>query len=290
MDSFRNGWFTETGVLNSDYVNISIKYSKLLYSQQSKFQKILVFDSPKFGKCLVLDDAIQCTENDEFSYQESIAFLPLNSHPDPKKVLIIGGGDGGVAREVLKHPLVEQVTLCEIDEEVVNVSKKFFPSLSCAFDNPKLNVVIEDGTKFVANHKNTFDVIICDSSDPIGPAQCLFEQSYYNAMREALKDGGIICCQAESYWFDLKLVVSMFKMAKQLFKCVEYASISIPTYPAGQIGFLIACKDKEVNFSEPLHTFSNKQQTQMALKYYSANIHRSSFVLPPFICEALHNC
>ncbi|RWS27742.1 Spermidine synthase-like protein [Leptotrombidium deliense] len=288
MDSFKKGWFTEQGVLNADQVALSIKYSKVLHEENSPFQRILVFESPKFGKCLVLNDAVQCTEIDEFSYQESIAFLPLNCHPNPKKVLIIGGGDGGVAREVLKHPLVEEVTLCEIDEAVINVSKKYFPTLSCSFGDPRLKLVIADGNQFVQNHKNMYDVIICDSSDPCGPAECLFQRPYYQHMWDSLRSGGIICTQAESYWFDFELVQSLYKMAKSIFKCVNYSTISMPTYPSGQIGFVLACKDKSIDFSLPVYKFSQKQRESMNLKYYSEKMHQSCFTLPPFVLRALN--
>ncbi|RWS06010.1 Spermidine synthase-like protein [Dinothrombium tinctorium] len=287
MDSFKNGWFTEQGVLNSDSVAVSIKYDRVLHREKSQFQDILVFESSMFGRCLVLNDAIQCTEIDEFSYQESIAFLPLNCHPHPKKVLIIGGGDGGVAREVLKHPLVEDITQCEIDEAVINVSKNYFPSLSCSYADPRLKLVIADGYEFVKNHKEVYDVIITDSSDPNGPAQCLFERPYFQSLWEALNPGGIICSQAESYWFDLKLIKSMYKTTKSIFKSVTYATIAMPTYPSGQIGFIIACKDQTVDFSQPLYKFSSKQQESMNLKYYSEKMHTSSFILPTFVEEAL---
>lgn len=135
----------------------------------------------------MLDNAIQCTDKDEFSYQEMITFLPLNSHPCPKKVLIIGGGDGGVGREVLKHPMVQEVVQCEIDEAVVRVSKIFFPGLASSYNNPKLTVKFEDGFEFVKCHKDEFDVIITDSSDPIGPAEVLFQKEYYQALWESLR-------------------------------------------------------------------------------------------------------
>ncbi|RWR98765.1 uncharacterized protein B4U79_06755, partial [Dinothrombium tinctorium] len=203
MDSHKNGWFTEDELPNSNSFALSIKYERVLHREKSRFQEIIIFESSKFGRCLALNNCIQCTEFDEFSYQESIAFLPLNCHPRPKKVLIIGGGDGGVAREVLKHPLVEEITVCEIDEAVVNAAKKYLPSLACSFANSRVKLVIADGYEFVKNHKQMYDVIITDSSDPVGPAECLFQQVYFQNLREALNPNGIICSQAESYWLYL---------------------------------------------------------------------------------------
>ncbi|OTF75988.1 hypothetical protein BLA29_009743, partial [Euroglyphus maynei] len=150
-------WFVETGVLNSDQCRLTIKIDRELIRRQSKYQNILAFENEKFGRCLVLDDAIQCTELDECSYQEMISFLPLNIHPNPERVLIIGGGDGGVAREVVKHPLVKEVVQCEIDPEVVEISKKYLPFMGVGFENEKLKLFFQDGYEYVRNHKNEFD-------------------------------------------------------------------------------------------------------------------------------------
>ena len=141
---------------------------------------------------MALDGAVQLTEKDEFAYQEMIAFLPLNSHPEPKKVLIIGGGDGGVIREVLKHPLVEEIVLCEIDEAVIRVSRKYLRFMSKHFDDPKVKILIQDGYKYIRDNKSAFDVIITDSSDPKGPAVSLFQREYYLSLHECLRPGGSI--------------------------------------------------------------------------------------------------
>jgi len=287
MNSFKEGWFTETGVLNSETTNLSIRVDQIIHSQKSKYQNILVFQSKLFGRCLVLDDAIQCTEKDEFSYQEMISFLPLNSHERPAKVLIIGGGDGGVVREVVKHPAVEEVIMCEIDEAVVDVSKRFLPFMSGAFDSPKLKLLFEDGYEFVKNHKNEFDVIITDSSDPKGPAECLFQEPYYRALHESLRSGGIICCQAESYWFDLAFIKQLYGKCKGIFKSVAYGSTLVPSYPSGQIGFLVCSKDKVVDFSDPIHKFLPKEYNSMNLRYYTSDIHTGAFRLPPFVQNEL---
>lgn len=286
MDSFKKGWFTETGTLNGDQA-LSIEVEKVLYHEQSKYQDILVFDSKRFGRTLVLDNAIQCTENDEFSYQEMITFLPLNSHPGPKKVLIIGGGDGGVVREAVKHPSVESVTLCEIDEQVIEISKKFLPFMAKGFESPKLTVHVGDGAEFVKNHENEFDVIITDSSDPKGPAVCLFRKPYYESLKKALKPGGIISSQGECFWFDLELVKGMIEMCRSLFPVVDYGSSYVSSYPGGQIGYLLCSTSPETNFREPLHRFSPQMLKELKLRYYTPDVHKASFALPLYIAEAM---
>lgn len=286
MDAFKKGWFSETGTLNGD-VATSVLVEKVLYHEKSNFQDVLVFDCKKYGRTLVLDNAIQCTEKDEFSYQEMITFLPLNSHPDPKKILIIGGGDGGVVREAVKHPSVESVILCEIDEKVIEVSKKYLPFMAKGFASPKLTLHIGDGAAFVNNHEGEFDIIITDSSDPKGPAVCLFNKPYYESLKKALKPGGIISSQGESFWFDLELVKGMVKMSKTLFPVVDYGSSYVASYPGGQIGYLLCSTNPETNFREPLNRFTPNRLKELCLRYYTPDIHKAAFALPLQIAEEL---
>lgn len=286
MDAFKKGWFTETGTITGDQA-LSIESDKVLYEEKSKYQDILVFLSKRFGHVLVLDNAIQCTEKDEFAYQEMITFLPLNCHPNPKKVLVIGGGDGGVVREAVKHPQVESVTLCEIDEKVIEVSKKFLPFMAKGFESPKLTLYIGDGAEFVRNHQEEFDVIITDSSDPKGPAVCLFQKPYYEALKQALRPGGILCSQGESIWFDLKLMTEMVKMCRTLFPVVDYASSYVCTYPGGQIGYLLCGTSPGTNFREPLHKFSPETSEKLGLRYYTYDVHKGAFALPLFVAKEM---
>lgn len=280
-------WYSEQGCLNSELVTLNLKCDKILHREKSKYQDLLVFHSPKFGNCLVLDDCIQITDLDECSYSEMISFLPINSHPSPKRVLIIGGGDLAVATQVLKHPLVDEVVLCEIDEAVVRVCKEFFPKFAVSSENPKFSLIIDDGIEYVKNHKEYFDVIITDSSDPKGPAEVLFQNDYYRQLSECLRSGGIICSQAETFWYDMEVIKNLFTIAKNHFKTVSYAYTLVPSYPSGQIGFLICNKDKIVNFSNPFYQLSEKQMKSMKLKYYSAQTHTAAFALPSFIKEEL---
>ncbi|CAL8323957.1 unnamed protein product [Merluccius merluccius] len=281
MDNIKEGWFTETCTLWPGQA-MSLQVEEILYKKKSKFQDVMVFKSKTYGNVLVLDGVIQCTERDEFSYQEMIANLPICSHPSPQKVLIIGGGDGGVLREVVKHPLVESVVQCEIDEDVINVSKKYLPGMAEGFFSPKLTLHVGDGFEFMKQNQDAFDIIITDSSDPVGPAESLFKESYYQLMKTALREGGILCCQGECQWLHLELIKEMRTFCKTLFPVVEYAYCTIPTYPSGQIGFMLCSKNTETNFWEPVKELSKDEVESMNLKYYNSGVHRASFILPEF--------
>ena len=174
---------------------MTLKVNQVLHHEKSKYQDVLIFESSDYGTVLVLDNVIQCTERDEFSYQEMITHLAMNSHPKPKSVLVIGGGDGGVLREVVKHETVEQAILCDIDEAVIRLSKKYLPGMSIGYQHPAVTTHIGDGFKFLEERKGEFDVIITDSSDPEGPAESLFQKPYFELLKSALKDGGVITTQ-----------------------------------------------------------------------------------------------
>jgi len=241
-----------------------------------------IFNRKTFGNALMLDGVIQCTERDEFSYQEMIAFLPINSHPNPKKVLIVGGGDGGVAREVVKHPQVESVVQCEIDDRVIEVSKKYLPFMAKGFDDPKMTLHIGDGFEFMKNHPSEFDVIITDSSDPIGPAASLFQESYFQLLRKALRPGGIVCSQGENMWFHADLIKPLIASCKTLYPVVDYAYTCTPTYPGGQIGFILCSLNPETNFKSPSLKLTEAECEKMELRYYSTEMHSAAFVMPRF--------
>jgi len=195
-----------------------------------------------WGNVLVLDGVIQITERDEFSYQEMIAHLPMFEHPNPKKVCIVGGGDGGVLREVVKHEGVEEIHMCEIDQMVIDVSKRFLPTISSAFDDPRFQLHVDDASVTLKRFENYFDVIIVDSSDPEGPAKALFEKGFFETCRKALNETGVISSQAESIWIHLDFIASIVPALKEVWTSVQYAYISVPTYPCGGIGFFICGK------------------------------------------------
>ncbi|XP_066995386.1 spermidine synthase isoform X2 [Anabrus simplex] len=286
MDALKEGWFSELSPLWPG-MSLSLEVDKVLHSEKSTYQDILVVKTTTHGRALILDGIIQCTESDEFSYQEMISFLPLCSHPCPKKVLIVGGGDGGVAREVTKHPLVESVVQVEIDERVLNVSRKYLPFMSAGLSHPKLNVQVGDGFKFMSEHKQEFDVIITDSSDPVGPAVSLFQQPYFNLMQKALRPGGIVCSQVGTVWGNIEHVVETLRCCQTSFSSAALAYAAVPTYPTGQISFVLGSLDKETVFKEPVYQFTEEQLEDMSLRYYTSDVHRSAFVLPRFAEKAI---
>ncbi|UKZ87734.1 putrescine aminopropyltransferase [Trichoderma asperellum] len=283
--TIKDGWFREISNMWPGQA-MTLKVEKVLHHEKSKYQDVLIFKSTDYGNVLVLDNVIQATERDEFSYQEMITHLAMNSHPNPKKVLVIGGGDGGVLREVVKHDCVEEAILCDIDEAVIRLSKQFLPHMSVGFDHPKSKTHVGDGFKFLDDYKNTFDVIITDSSDPEGPAESLFQKPYFQLLHDALREGGVITTQAENQWLHLPLITQLKKDCKEIFPVAEYAYTTIPTYPSGQIGFMVCCKDANRNVRVPLRSWTPEEEEQKC-RYYNAEIHKASFILPTFAKKAL---
>lgn len=286
MDSIREGWFSEINDLWPGQA-MSLQVEEVLFDEKSKFQDVMVLQTKHHGRALILDGVIQNTESDEFSYQEMVSMLPVNAHPNPEKVLIIGGGDGGVARELDRHPKVKEIVQCEIDGTVIEVSKKFMPSMGKGFDSPKLTLKVGDGFAFMKEHQNEFDVIVTDSSDPVGPAKMLFEKAYFELMKNALRAGGIICSQGECMWLHLDLIKEMQEFCKELFPVVDYSYSMVPTYPSGQIGYTLCSLNPETKFREPVHTFTDDEANEIGWKYYNTDIHRASFVLPNFARKKL---
>lgn len=284
MDLIKDGWFMEKGALWPGQAT-SLEVEEVLYHCTSEFQDVLVFKSRTYGNVLVLDGVIQCTERDEFAYQEMIAHIPLFSHLNPETVLVIGGGDGGVLREVLKHPSVSKAVLCEIDKAVIEAAKKYLPTLSASFEDERVEVKIMDGAAYMEQHQGEYDVIITDSSDPIGPAEVLFQMPFYGSMKRCLRDGGIISTQGECMWLHLKLIAPVIASCKELYPVVEYAYTTIPTYPSGQIGFVLCGKSEGAKLKVPVRTPSEMMQS--TLRYYNADIHRAAFVLPEFAKRSL---
>ncbi|ETS01789.1 hypothetical protein TgHK011_006091 [Trichoderma gracile] len=283
--TIQDGWFREISDMWPGQA-MTLKVEKVLHHEKSLYQDVLIFKSTDYGNVLVLDNVVQATERDEFSYQEMITHLAMNSHPNPKKVLVIGGGDGGVLREVVKHDSVEEAILCDIDEAVIRLSKQYLPHMAVGFEHPKSKVHVGDGFKFLDDYKNTFDVIITDSSDPEGPAESLFQKPYFQLLHDALREGGVITTQAESPWLHLPLIARLKKDCKDVFPVAEYAYTTIPTYPSGQIGFMVCCKDANRNVREPLRSWT-KEEEEEKCRYYNAEIHKASFILPTFAKKAL---
>lgn len=268
-----SNWFEE----NLDIAKgkkIKVQYESLIESVQTPFQKIDIYQTVPFGKMLVHDDVIMLTEFDESHYHEMIAHVPLHVHPHPANVLVIGGGDGGTLREVLKHTEVSSAHLCEIDEMVVRVCQKHLPALSCSFDDPRVELFFEDGAKFVKEKKNFYDLIIVDSSDPIGPAEVLFQKEFYQGMHRALKPDGIVVTQSESFLYNMDIIKNIANFSKEIFPIYHYYYTMVPTYPSGVIGFSFCSKKYH-----PLRTSINQKRIQYRISITTQPI--STVLLSP---------
>ena len=257
---------------------LKVRITKSLEKIKSEFQEIEVVESESFGKILLIDGVIMLTEADEFCYHEMIAHVPLCVHPKAQKVLVIGGGDGGTVREILKHDSINEVDVCEIDEKVIEISKRHFPYLANNFNDPKVKIYCEDGNKFIKAHKDEYDIIIVDSSDPIGPAEVLFRREFYKAMYQALKNNGIVVTQSESFFYHKKIIKSLFSFIKEIYPIPEYYYTLVPTYPSGVIGFTFCSKKYH-----PINDFNETEALKLTdLRYYNKDIHKAAFNLPTF--------
>jgi spermidine synthase len=271
----------------------SLKVEKILYKENSEYQEVLVFESLAYGKVLVLDGIVQVTEKDECVYQEMITHLPLCSIKAPKNVLVVGGGDGGVLREVSRHSSVEHIDICEIDKMVIDVCKKFFPEMAVGFEDPRVHLHVGDATEFLRNApEGKYDAVIVDSSDPVGPAQELVEKPFFETIARALRPGGVLCSMAESMWLHMHLIQDMLSTCRQTFKgSVHYAWTNVPTYPSGAIGFLLCSTEgSPVDFKNPINPIENLDDAlkyRGELKYYNSQIHKAAFALPSFVKREL---
>jgi spermidine synthase len=235
-----------------------------------------VYDTPAFGRMLVHDQVVMATEFDEAHYHEMIAHVPLCVHPDPTRVLVIGGGDGGTIREILRHDRVKELHLCEIDEAVVEVSRSFLPRLSSGFSDPRVTCFFEDGAAFVQRHTGGYDLIVVDSSDPIGPAEVLFQEKFYRHLHAALREDGILVSQSESPHYHRAAIGELVSFAARLFPVYQYYQAQVPSYPSGTIGFSFCSKRYDA-----LQDFKPQRlETLGEMRYYNESIHRAAFVLP----------
>ncbi len=277
LSKIQQGWFSEICPM-WEGVALSLQVDEVLYSNKSQYQQIDLYQTRSQGRMLVLDGIIQLTERDEFGYQEMMAHLPLFAHPNPETVLVIGGGDGGVLREIVKHSCVNTIDFCEIDPEVIEVAKKYLPGLARGFDDPRVEIHIQDGNEFVAGKQGEYDVIIVDSSDPVGPGEALFEKPFYENLKQALKPGGVVATQGESFFIHQDCVENLVRITRELFPVRGFANILVPTYPGGHIGICLGSLGPKL--VRPARAVSMEIQGQ--LKYYSPKVHEAAFVLPYF--------
>ncbi|SGZ55033.1 CIC11C00000000055 [Sungouiella intermedia] len=281
-------WFHEFSEDAFPGQTFGLEIKEILHHSKSEFQDILIFKSTSFGNVLVLNGIVQCTEKDEFSYQELIAHVPIMSHPDPKKVLVIGGGDCGVVRELVKHTengSVASITMVEIDQLVIDLSVRYLPDMAKHHNHPKVKIEIDDGFQFLqklelVDEADKYDVIITDSSDPEGPAEEFFEVNYFKLLKNAVKKDGIVIMQSsENIWLNINYLGELVQKAKKVFSNVEYCQCYMPSYTSGQLGLIVATCDESKNLKKPLRRLDEDEEAEM-FRYYSGEVHEAAFVLP----------
>ena len=278
-------WFTEN---HTDNVKFSIRVDIHIVSVKSDFQKIDVFDTPEFGRVLVIDDYIMLTEKDEFIYHEMIAHVPMAVNPNVKKVLVIGAGDGGTVRELTRYNSLERIDMVEIDRKVVEICQEFIPQTASKLDDKRVNLYFEDGLKFVKTKKNEYDLIIVDSTDPIGPGVELFTLEFYENCFDALVDDGILVNQHESPYYpkDAKTMQRIHKKIKSVFPIATVYQAHIPTYGSGH--WLFGFASKKYN---PVKDLNEELWNSLNLEtnYYNTDLHKGSFYIPNYVKRLLEN-
>lgn len=276
-------WFTEK---HTEHVKFSIQVDRQLYSSQSEFQRIDIFSSKEFGRFLTLDGYMMLTQKDEFIYHEMMVHVPMAVHPKVRKVLVIGGGDGGTARELIRYPAIEQIDVVEIDEEVVSACRAHLPQTACGFDDERVRLYYEDGLKYVRRYEDAYDLILVDSTDPFGPGEGLFTKEFYGNCYKALKADGIMVNQHESPFYpnDAMAMQRAHKRIVDSFPISKVYQAHIPTYPSGHWLFGFA--------SKRYHPLADQDADRwkalgIQTRYYNEQLHKGAFALPNYVEEML---
>ncbi|PWA12911.1 spermidine synthase [Pueribacillus theae] len=276
-------WFSER---HTPHVKLSIRVEKQLYSAQSEYQRIDVFESKEFGRFLTLDGYLMLTEKDEFIYHEMITHVPMAVHPNPQNILVIGAGDGGAVRELVRYQQVEHIDLVEIDGLVIDVCKTYLPQIASGFDEPRVHIHLEDGVKFVRSCENKYDLIIVDSTDPFGPGEGLFTKEFYGSCYKALREDGIMVNQHESPFYvgDATAMQRAHKRIVDSFPISYVYQAHIPTYPSGHWLFGFASKAYH-----PISDLNMEAWNELGIKtrYYNTKLHAGAFSLPTYVEELL---
>jgi spermidine synthase len=277
-------WYTER---HAPQVEFSIKVDRQLYSGQSEFQRIDVFDSKEFGRFLTLDGFMMLTERDEFIYHEMLVHVPM-AVQSAKSVLVIGAGDGGAIRELVRYKTIERIDLVEIDPLVVEVCREYLPSTACRFDDERVSIFYEDGLKYIRRFENEYDLIVVDSTDPFGPGEGLFTREFYGNCCKALTDNGIMVNQHESPFYD-EDALAMQRAHKRIVESFPVSRVyqaHIPTYPSGHWLFGFASKKLH-----PIHDLNAVKWNALGMKtrYYNTQLHVGAFALPTYVEELLRD-
>ena len=267
-------WFTEKQTEN---FGITMKINKTLHTEQTDFQMLEMVETAEFGNMLLLDGMVMTSQVDEFVYHEMVAHPVLHTHPNPKSVLVVGGGDGGVIREIMKHEKVEKAVLVDIDGKVIEYSKKYLPEIAGELDNPRVEVRVDDGFMHIIKSKGLYDVIMVDSTEPVGPAAPLFERGFYQGIYEALKEDGMFVAQTDNPWFKADLIQKVNRDVREIFPITRTYIANIPTYPSGMWTFTVGSKKYD-----PV-AIKEEDIKDLPTKYYSPELHHACFKLPKFV-------
>lgn len=278
-----NFWFSEP---HTKHVRFQVEVEKQMFSRETDYQRIDLYTSPEFGKVLVLDGSILLTEKDEFIYHEMIAHVPMAVHPNVRRVLIIGGGDGGTLREICRYPEIERIDLVEMNEVLVKVAQKYLPKMATGFSDPRLHLIIENGLRYVRSTSELYDLIIVDSSDPFGSNESLFTREFYGNCFKALNEGGILVNQHESPYYkqDARVVREIHRNTEAVFPINRIYQVHIPTYPSGH--WLFGFISKQL---DPIANLDAARWNARGLKtrYYNTELHVGCFALPNYVKKLL---
>lgn len=283
MSLDNSSWFTE---IYDESTAFSVRYAKKLYAETSEFQRIEIFETDVMGRVLILNGCFMVTEKDTFIYHEMLVHPAMALLKAPRKVVIIGGGDAGAVTELVKYPEVESVTLCEIDSRVVSSCREYFPELSSGLDDPRVEVLYEDGAAFIARFREEFDLVLVDSTDPVGPGIALYEAAFYHNIKKSLRKGGAAVLQTESPLFMADVFETSIKKLRSVFGekgATPYLSV-IPSYPGGLWSFTICSETVDPLNSSPREVTANLKGE---LSYYNGDVHRAAFALPEFVRKML---
>ena len=264
---------------------IAIEEDKHLFSDKSPYQTVDVFHSRAFGNVLTLDGLMMVTERDEFFYHELIVHIPMLTHSHPENILVIGGGDGGTVRELLKHSSIKHIDMVEIDKMVIDVSKEYFPTVACGLDNPKVSVLVQDAIDFIKGKENIYDVVLIDSTDPIGPGEGLFNEGFYNNVKRALKKGGIVVPQTEGPFGQSENMRKTYKLLNKVFKYVAPYCSPMPTYPGGYWSWGFCSDDVQPPLDCTKIDEKRANEISKTCKIYNREYHSAVFRVPNFVKE-----
>jgi len=266
---------TEFREFHTPSSGIFFRARRRLLSERTPYQTIEVFETDSYGRVLLLDGLVQTTEKDEFFYHEMLVHPAMMSHPHPQDILIVGGGDGGALREVLRYP-VKSAVLVEIDVRVIEVCRKRFPGLAASFGDHRVEVAVGDGNRYIRETDRLFDVIIVDSSDPVGPSAILHQKSFFAALKKRLRPGGTIAAQAGTPLYHLEHLRKKRRFLKALFKSALYYLGPVPTYPGGLWCYVFLSER-----IDPLRP--QRRRPPKKLRFYNLDVHRAAFALPEFL-------